>query len=298
MIANSVLDLIGNTPMVRINKVCSKPGVEIYAKLEGCNPTGGVKDRIALKMIEAAERDGRLTHDKIILEATSGNTGIGLALVAQAKGYRVLFAMSEGVSVERRKMMKAFGGDFVLTPKHLGTDGAIMKVRELLAAEPDKYFNPDQFSNEANKLAHYEGTAQEIWKQTEGRITHFVASLGTSGTLMGIGKALKEKNPNVKIIEAQPELGHGIQGLKNMGEAIVPPIYDPNMMDEHIIIETAPALEAARQIALQEGLIVGMSAGAAMIAVQNVVERLTEGVVVVLFADRGEKYLSTQLFSE
>ncbi|OHT04901.1 cysteine synthase family protein [Tritrichomonas foetus] len=247
-------------------------------------------------MIEEAEKSGELKEGKIILEATSGNTGIGLSMIGKSKGYKVVCVMSAAVSVERRKMIKAFGADVVLTAPELGTDGAIMKVREMLAEEPNKYFSPNQFSNENNKLAHYKTTAEEIWKQTNGKVTHFVASLGTSGTLMGVGKALKEKNPNIKIIEAQPEKGHTIQGLKNMEEAIVPKIYDPSLVDQHIIIESEAAFAVARRIVAEESLFVGMSSGAAMKAVLNVVPTLNEGCVVVIFPDRGEKYLSTKLF--
>lgn len=296
MIADNILELIGNTPMVRLHKINPNPKVELLAKLEGQNPTGSIKDRIALNMIEEAEREGKLKPGKIILEATSGNTGIGLSMIGRRKGYQVTIVMSAAVSVERRKMMKAFGAEVILTAPELGTDGAIIKVREMLRDEPDKYFNCDQFSNENNKLAHYKTTAEEIWNQTQGRITHFVASLGTSGTLMGVGKALKEKNPNIKIIEAQPELGHTIQGLKNMEEAIVPPIYDPNMMDEHIIIGSEEAFDAARRIVAEENIFIGMSSGAAMVAALKIIPDLSEGCVVVMFPDRGEKYLSTKLF--
>ena len=296
MIGDSVLDLIGNTPMVRINKMNTNKDVTVYAKLEGFEPTGSIKDRIALKMITEAEKSGELKPGKIILEATSGNTGIGLAMVGNQKGYHVIVVMSEAVSIERRKMMKAFGAEVILTAANLGTDGAIMKVREMMAENPDKYYNPNQFSNENNKLAHKK-TAEEIWKQTNGKITHFVASLGTSGTLMGVGKALKEYNSNIKIIEAQPEEGHKIQGLKNMNEAIVPKIYDPSMVDEHIIINTEDAYETARRIVKDESLFIGMSSGAAMKAVLDILPKLPkDSVVVVMFPDRGEKYLSTKLF--
>jgi len=296
MIHGNILDAIGNTPIVRINKMNPNPSVELYAKLEGHNPTGSIKDRIALKMIEQAEADGFLTKDKIIIEATSGNTGIALAMIGVVKGYRVQIVMSSAVSVERRKVIKAFGGEIILTAPELGTDGAILKVRELLAAEPDKYFNPNQFSNEFNKIAHYITTAEEIWEQTGGRVTHFVSALGTSGTLMGVGKGLKEKNPNIKIVEAQPVYGHYIQGLKNLEEAIVPEIYDVNEIDESIMIDTEEAYEMARRIVREEGIFVGMSSGAAMLAALRKIEKLESGVMVVILPDRGEKYLSTNLF--
>ena len=297
MIYGDILDTIGNTPIIKINKLNKNPNVLLCAKLEGFEPTGSIKDRIALKMIEQAEKSGDLTKDKIIIEATSGNTGIGLAMIGLVKGYRVQIVMSEAVSVERQQVIKAFGGEIILTPGELGTDGAIFKTRELVASEPSKYFNPNQFSNVYNKIAHYKTTAEEIWEQTEGKVTHFVSGLGTSGTLMGVGMGLKEKNPDIKIVEAHPVKGHYIQGLKNMEEAIVPEIYDPSQIDHSIMIESEEALEMARQIVAKEGIFVGMSSGAAMLAALEVIERLESGLVVVIFPDRGEKYLSTDLFN-
>ncbi|MCL2518558.1 MAG: cysteine synthase family protein [Oscillospiraceae bacterium] len=292
----NILEAIGHTPMVRINKINPNPNVELYAKLEGFNPTGSIKDRIALKMIEQAEAEGVLTKDKIIIEATSGNTGIGLAMIGVVKGYKVQIVMSSQVSVERQKVIKAFGGEIILTAPELGTDGAIMKTKEILAAEPDKYFNPNQYSNEYNKITHYKTTAEEIWEQTEGRVTHFVSGIGTSGTLMGVGLGLKEKNPDIKIIEAQPVKGHYIQGLKSLAEAIVPEIYDINEIDESILIDTDEAYAMSRRIVHEEGIFVGMSSGAAMLAAVRKIEKLESGVVVVILPDRGEKYLSTSLF--
>jgi S-sulfo-L-cysteine synthase (O-acetyl-L-serine-dependent) len=294
--AASILDLIGNTPMVRITRLCPNPKVTIWAKLEGFNPTGSIKDRIALKMIEQAEHEGSLTHDKIILEPTSGNTGIALAMIGAVKGYQVEIVMSEAVSVERRKMIAAFGARVTLTEAKLGTDGAIMKARELVRAFPEKYFMPDQFSNHYNQLAHYLGTAQEILRQTDGQIDYFVSSLGTSGTLMGVGLALKERLPSVKIVSAHPVRGHYIQGLKNLEEAIVPAIYDAAKIDRHIMIETEDAFDLARQIAHQEGVFAGMSSGAALVAARQVATEIESGTIVTLFPDRGEKYLSTELF--
>ena len=296
MLFNNIIETIGNTPMVRINNLNPNPAVELYAKLEGFNPTGSIKDRIALKMIEQAETEGILTKGKIIIEATSGNTGIGLAMIGVVKGYRVQIVMSSAVSVERQKMIKAFGGEIILTAPELGTDGAILKTKELVEAEPDRYFNPNQFSNEYNKIAHYKTTAEEIWEQTEGRVTHFVSALGTSGTLMGVGKGLKERNPLVKIIEAQPVKGHYIQGLKSLAEAIVPEIYDINEIDDSILIDTEEAYDMARRIVLEEGMFVGMSSGAAMLAAIREIVKLDSGLMVVIFPDRGEKYLSTDLF--
>jgi cysteine synthase B len=282
--------------MVRIQRLCPNPKVTLLAKLEGFNPTGSIKDRIALKMIEQAEHEGTLTRDKIILEPTSGNTGIALAMIGAVKGYQVEIVMSEAVSVERRKMIAAFGAKTTLTAANLGTDGAIMTARELVREFPDKYFMPDQFSNHYNQLAHYHGTAQEILSQTAGRLDYFVSSLGTSGTLMGVGLALREKLPSVKIVSAHPVRGHYIQGLKNLEEAIVPAIYDPAQIDRHIMIETEDAFELARQIAPQEGIFVGMSSGAALYAARTVASEIDSGTIVTIFPDRGEKYLSTELF--
>lgn len=295
-IYNNILETIGNTPMIRINHLNPNPDVEILAKFEGFNPTGSIKDRIALKMLEQAENEGVLTKDKIIIEPTSGNTGIGLAMIAAVKGYQVEIVMSEAVSIERRKMILAFGARVTLTSPTEGTDGAIRKVKELIKKYPKRYFNPDQFSNNYNKLAHYSTTAEEIWEQTEGKITHLVSSLGTSGTIMGVGMGLRHHNPKVKIVEAQPVLGHYIQGLKNMEEAIVPALYQPELIDEHIMIESEIAFEFARQIVKKEGIFVGMSSGAAMYAASEVAKKIDSGVIVVIFPDRGEKYLSTDLF--
>jgi cysteine synthase len=295
---NNILETIGNTPLVKLNKLFIKDGVEIYAKVEGVNPGGSIKDRIALKMIEQAEAEGVLNDSKIIIEATSGNTGIGLAMIGTIKGYKVQIVMSSAVSVERQKMIKALGAEIILTDGNLGTDGAIMKVAELVKENPDKYFNPNQYSNKYNKLAHYETTAEEIWEQTNGQITHFVSALGTSGTIMGVGKRLKEKNKEVKIVEAHPVKGHYIQGLKSMEEAIVPEIYDPSKIDNSILIESEEAFAMAREIALKEGIFVGMSSGAAMVAAIKTATELDRGFIVVIFPDRGEKYLSTGLFKD
>jgi len=294
--AGSILDLIGHTPMVRLNRLSPNPRVALYAKLEGFNPTGSIKDRIALKMIEQAEREGVLRPGVTILEPTSGNTGIGIAMIGAVKGYRVEIVMSEAVSVERRKMIQAFGATVTLTDAKLGTDGAIVRARELLRDFPDRYFMPDQFSNQYNQLAHYDGTAQEILEQAGGRVDYFVSSLGTSGTLMGVGLALRERVPGVRIVSAHPVRGHYIQGLKNLEEAIVPAIYDDRQIDRHVMIESEEAFEAARRVALEEGIFVGMSSGAALVAARTVAAELGEGTVVTIFPDRGEKYLSTSLF--
>ena len=294
--ADSVLDLIGRTPMVRINRLNPNPRVSLYAKLEGFNPTGSIKDRIALKMIEQAEREGALVRGKTILEPTSGNTGIGLAMIGAVKGYPVEIVMSEAVSIERRKMIQAFGATVTLTDPALGTDGAILKARQLVADFPAKYFMPDQFSNQYNQLAHYHGTAMEILEQTGGQLDYFVSSLGTSGTLMGVGLALKERLPSVKIVSAHPVRGHYIQGLKTMEEAVVPAIYDPGQIDRHIMVESEDAFDLARRAALEEGVFAGMSSGAALVAARCVASEVESATIVTILPDRGEKYLSTALF--
>ncbi|MFH0714103.1 MAG: cysteine synthase family protein [Candidatus Micrarchaeota archaeon] len=288
---------MGKTPMVRITKIIEKKGVEIYAKLEGFNPTGSIKDRIAIAMIEKAEKDGLLKNGKTIIEATSGNTGISLAMAAAVKGYPIEIAISAGVSPERIKILKAFGAEVILTNKNLGTDGAITKVKELIATNPEKYYSPDQFSNLANPNAHFEKTAREIWKQTNGEIDYFVAGIGSSGTLMGIGRYLKEMNPNVKIIAAHPTRGHKVQGLKNLDESLIPAIYNRNVMDEIIEVKDEPAFEFTRKLIRKEGLFVGISSGAALYVASKIAERITTGKIVVIFPDRGEKYLSTELFN-
>ncbi len=270
----------------------------IFAKVEGFNPTGSIKDRIALSMVQQAEAEGALTKGKTIIEPTSGNTGVALAMIGAIKGYDVEIVMSDAVSVERRQMIKAFGGTVTLSDGKFGTDGAIRKARELVKANPGKYFMPDQFSNEYNKMAHYRTTGDEIWKQTGGNVDYLVSALGTSGTIMGIGKALREHNPDVKVVSAHPVKGHYIQGLKNMEEAIVPSIYDPSQIDITIMVETEAAYEMTRQIVKREGIFVGMSSGAAMYAAAEMAKRIDSGVIVTILPDRGEKYLSTNLFPD
>ena len=293
---NNVLELIGNTPIVRINRLNPNKKVNIFAKLEGQNPGGSIKDRIALKMILEAEKAGKLTNDKTIIEATSGNTGIALAMIGAVKGYKVEIVMSDAVSVERRKMIAAFGAKITLTDGKLGTDGAIKKTRELVAKYPKKYYYTDQFSNNNNILAHYETTAVEIWEQTKGQIDYFVAAIGTSGTLMGVGKFLKQMKPGIRIVSAEPVKGHYIQGLKNMEEAIIPAIYDREHLDDIVMVETEAAFDLARQVARNEGIFCGMSSGAAMYASLEVAKKIEKGNIVTIFPDRGEKYLSTSLF--
>lgn len=295
-IKNNILETIGNTPMVRINSLNPNPDVNIFAKLEGFNPSGSIKDRIAVKMISEAERDGRLRPGQTIIEPTSGNTGIGLAIIGIVKGYPVVIVMSEAVSVERRKIIRSLGGKVILTPAEEGTDGAIRMARRMVAQQPDKYFMPDQFANAANYLAHYETTALEIWQQTSGEIDYLVCALGTSGTIMGLSKFLKQMKPSIKIVCAQPVKGHYIQGLKNMEEAIVPEIYDPSKIDIQELIESEDAIEMARQLIKKEGIFAGMSSGAAMLAAARTAARIGSGNIVVLFPDRAEKYISTVMF--
>lgn len=296
MISNNILETIGKTPLVRINNLSSNPNVNIFAKLEGFNPTGSIKDRIAVQMVEQAEKEGKLTKGKIIIEPTSGNTGIGLAIAGIVKGYEVVIVMSEAVSVERRKIIKSYGGTVILTPANEGTDGAIRLAHKMVNENPDKYFMPDQFSNAANYQAHYKTTATEIWEQTQGNIDYLVCALGTSGTIMGISKFLKQHKPEIKVVCAHPIKGHYIQGLKNMEEAIVPAIYDPSRIDVQIMVESEEAIATARRIIAKEGIFAGMSSGAAMLAAIKTAEMIEKGNIVVVFPDRAEKYLSTSMF--
>ena len=298
MVKKNILETIGNTPMVRINNLYVKPGVNIYAKLEGFNPTGSIKDRIAMQMIKQAEREGKLVPGKTIIEPTSGNTGIGLAIIGIVKGYDVEIVMSEAVSVERRKMIRSYGGKVILTPAAEGTDGAIRLAHKLVEENPGKYFMPDQFSNAGNYQAHYENTAIEIWQQTEGEIAYLVSALGTSGTIMGVSRFLKKMQPNIKVVSAHPVKGHYIQGLKNMDEAIVPAIYDPSRIDIQVMVESEEAIAMAREIIAKEGIFAGMSSGAGMLAALRTAERIDAGNIVVIFPDRAEKYLSTSMFDD
>ena len=298
MVKKNILETIGNTPMVRINNLYVKPGVNIYAKLEGFNPTGSIKDRIAMQMIKQAEREGKLVPGKTIIEPTSGNTGIGLAIIGIVKGYDVEIVMSEAVSVERRKIIRSYGGKVILTPAAEGTDGAIRLAHKLVEENPGKYFMPDQFSNAGNYQAHYENTAIEIWQQTEGEIDYLVSALGTSGTIMGVSRFLKKMQPNIKVVSAHPVKGHYIQGLKNMDEAIVPAIYDPSRIDIQVRVESEEAIAMAREIIAKEGIFAGMSSGAAMLAALRTAERIDAGNIVVIFPDRAEKYLSTSMFDD
>ena len=297
-IAQNILETIGNTPMVKINQLNPNKSATVYGKVEGFNPTGSIKDRIALSMINQAEIEGKLTPGKIIIEPTSGNTGVALAMIGAIRGYGVEIVMSAAVSAERIQMIKAFGGTVTLTDRKMGTDRAIRKARELVKENPDKYFMPDQFSNQYNLLAHYRTTGEEIWEQTNGKIDYFVSAVGTSGTLMGVAKVLKAHNPNIKIVCAHPVKGHYIQGLKNMEEAIVPAIFDPSMIDIQIMVETETAYEMTRNIVKKEGIFVGMSSGAAMYAAIETAKKIDSGMIVAILPDRGEKYLSTALFAK
>lgn len=294
---HSILNHIGNTPLVEIRRLNPNPNVRILAKLEYLNPGGSIKDRPALSMIEEGERAGELTPGKTVIEATSGNTGIGLAMVCSVKGYRLLLAMSEAASVERQQILRARGAEILLTPGHLGTDGAIEEVYRLARENPDAYFMTDQFNNPANWMAHYNGTAVELWDQTGGTLTHLVATIGTSGTLMGLSRRLKAFNPEIRIIGVEPYLGHRLQGLKNMKEAYQPEIFEKRLLDEKVNVEDEPAFEMTRRLAREEGLMVGMSSGAAMVVAAEVARMLEQGTLVVIFPDGGERYLSTPLFA-
>lgn len=294
----NILSMVGNTPLVEIRRLAPGGKVRIFAKLECHNPGGSIKDRTALYMIEQAEKRGELTKDRTILEATSGNTGIGLALVAAVKGYRLVLAMSESASEERKKILRAMGAELRFTPGALGTDGAIEYVYNLHRERPEEYFVPDQFNNEDNVNAHYHGTAEEIWRQTEGRVTMVVATLGTSGTAMGISRRLKEYRENIRIVGVEPYLRHKIQGLKNMKESYRPGIFDRGRLDEKVNIHDEDAFAMARRLVREEGILAGMSSGAAMHVALDKAKELEEGFIVVIFPDSGERYLSTELFAD
>ncbi|RJP22817.1 MAG: PLP-dependent cysteine synthase family protein [Candidatus Abyssobacteria bacterium SURF_5] len=294
----NILETIGATPLVKIRKVVKNTKAILYVKLEGQNPGGSVKDRIALSMVEAAEKDGSLTKEKIILEPTSGNTGIGLAMVALVKGYRLHVTMSAAMSEERKKTLLALGATLILTDPGKGTDGAILKAQELLKENPDKYWQPNQFNNPANPEIHYRTTAEEIWRDLSGNVDVFVAGLGTSGTLMGTGKRLRELNPKIRIVAVEPVLGHKIQGLKNMKEAIVPGIYSEDGWDEKVTVDDVTCHIYTRRLSREEGIFAGMSAGAAFYAAVQITEQRESGNVVCIIPDRGDKYLSTALFTK
>ncbi len=294
---SNVLECIGNTPLILINRMNPNPKVRLYVKWEARNPGGSIKDRPALCMIECAEREGVLTPDKTIIEATSGNTGIGLAMVAAVKGYRIMLVMPETASLERQKVLKALGAELLLTPGSLGTDGAIEEVYSLVRKDPDRYFMPDQFSNPANPLAHYLGTGPEIYEQTGGKVDAVVITLGTTGTAMGILKAMKDRNPSIRVIGVEPYPGHKVQGLKNMKESYVPAIFDRHAMDRILPVRDEDAFEMARRLAREEGIFAGMSSGAAMAAAVQVAAEMEEGTLVAVLPDGGDRYLSTNLFT-
>ncbi|MDD2272923.1 MAG: cysteine synthase family protein [Desulfuromonadaceae bacterium] len=296
MKGQSLLESIGSTPLVEISSLCTNPGVRIMAKIEGNNPGGSIKDRPARSMILAAEASGELTLDKVILEPTSGNTGIALAMIAAARGYRIKLVMPGCVSVERRSVLEAYGAEIVLSPGCEATDGAIRLAHKILDSEPGTYYMPNQYANPNNVLAHYETTAPEIMEQTGGEITHFVAGVGTSGTVMGVAKYFHEAKPDVCVVAVEPVLGHKIQGLKNMEEAIVPPIYDPHAYDRKLVVEDDDAFETARLLAMREGIFCGMSGGAAVAGALRLAAELESGFIVVIIPDRGDRYLSTNLF--
>lgn len=295
-IVNNVLELVGNTPLVRINRLNPVPGVDLLVKLEVRNPGGSVKDRIGLKMIEQAEASGELRPGKIVLEASSGNTAIGLAMVCAVKGYQLLVTMSESASEERKRILKAYGAQILLTPGYQGTDGAIEEAYRMARDEPDKYVLVDQFNNDANWLAHYEGTGREIWEATEGRVDVVVIAMGTTGTLMGVTRAMKQFNPQVRVVGVEPFKKHKLQGLKNMKESYPPGIFKPEEPAAIVNVDDDSAYEMARRLAREEGIFVGMSAGAAMKVAVDEARALGRGTVVTLLPDGGERYLSTSLF--
>jgi cysteine synthase B len=298
-----LVDRVGKTPLLRFERIGAQfPNVETYAKAEWFNPGGSVKDRAALAMIRDGERTGNLRPGKIILDATSGNTGIAYGMIGAALGYRVKLCLPASASPERKQILKAYGVELVITPGDEGSDGAIRRVREINAAEPGKYFYPDQYSNPANPGAHYATTAPEIWEQTQGRITHFVAGLGTSGTFVGTTRRLKEFNPRIRCISVQPDSGfHGLEGLKHMATAIVPEIYDRSLADEDLPARTEDAQQMVKSLAREEGILAGVSGGAALWACFDVARRLPpheRAVIVTIFPDSGEKYLSERFWTE
>jgi cysteine synthase B len=299
----SVVDRIGNTPLLRLGRVGSEfAGVEFYAKAEWFNPGGSVKDRPALNMILEGERSGKLTPGKIILDATSGNTGIAYAMIGAARGYHVRLCLPSNASPERKRILKAYGAELIFTDPAEGSDGAIRMAKKLHAREPQLYFYPDQYNNPANWQAHYHGTAKEIWEQTGGRLTHFVAGLGTSGTFCGAARRLKELNPRIRCISLQPEGPmHGLEGWKHMPTAIVPGIYDASLADENLPIQTEDAYRLVKRLAREEGLLVSPSAGGALTGAFEAARRLPRGesaMVVVIFPDGGDKYLSERFWDE
>jgi S-sulfo-L-cysteine synthase (O-acetyl-L-serine-dependent) len=295
--ARTLLELVGNTPLLRIRLFEAEfPRLEVYAKAEWFNPGGSVKDRAALAMIEDGERRGALTRDKVIIDSTSGNTGIAYAMVGAAKGYPVKLVMPRNVSEERKQLVTAYGAEIVFSDPLEGSDGAIRLVRQVIAEAPDRYFYPDQYSNPTNPLAHYNGTGLEILEQTGGRVTHFVAALGTTGTFVGTARRLKEHDPRIATVAVMPEQFHGLEGLKHLPSSIVPKIWNPEHADELWESPTEPAYDLARRLSQSEGILVGHSSGAALWGVAKLAEQVGEGVMVTIFPDSGDRYLSTGLY--
>jgi cysteine synthase B len=295
----SILDLIGRTPLIRLRQIeKSCPGVEVYAKAEWQNPGGSVKDRAAARMIAEGEQSGKLTTGKVILDATSGNTGIAYAMIGAARGYKVKLCVPENASQERKLILRAFGAELVLTSPLESTDGAIREARRLYAESPDRYFYPDQYSNDANWRAHYDTTGPEIIEQTAGTLTHFVAGLGTSGTFVGTARRLRQFNPSIKLISFQPATAfHGLEGLKHMESAMVPKIYDASIADQDLRVESEDAFDMVRRLAREEGVMAGISSGAAVAAVLQVAKTLTSGIVVTVCPDGAEKYLTEKFWN-
>ena len=295
MIHSSILDMVGNTPLVEIAEFSPKPSVRLFAKLEGQNPTGSVKDRIVALMVQSAERDGRLRRGQTILEPTSGNTGIALALVGQLKGYPVKVVMPDAVSGERIELLRAFGAEIIFSPGELGTNGSVAMAREV-AAEHSDWFMPFQYENEDNPRAHYETTAPEIIADLPD-LTHFVAGLGTGGTLTGAGRRLKEHDPTIRVVAATPHPGDLVQGLRSLEEGYIPPVFDERVLDGRIVVDSATSFRATKELAQRSGIFAGISSGAVVRAAQKLAERLDEGKIVCLLADGGWKYLSSGLWT-
>ncbi|MDQ3362667.1 MAG: cysteine synthase family protein [Actinomycetota bacterium] len=296
----NVTELVGNTPLLELPAIAAEtPGVRILGKAEWHNPGGSVKDRPALWMIRDGERSGALTPEKTILDATSGNTGIAYAWIGAALGYKVKLCMPKNASEERKKILRAYGVDFVLTDPGEGSDGAILEARRLYAEDPERYFYPDQYSNPANPRSHYESTAPEIWEGTDGEVTHFVAGLGTSGTFVGTSTRLRELNPEIKVVSFEPDSAfHGLEGMKHMGSAIVPPIYDPMIADENRATATEDAYAMVKRVAREEGILIGISAGAAVATALEVAREIESGTVVTILCDGADKYLSESFWEE
>jgi len=292
--------LIGNTPLLRLERIAREfPHIELYAKAEWANPGGSVKDRAALNIILEAERAGLMTREKVLLDSTSGNTGIAYAMICAARGYRLKLCVPSNVSLERKRILRAYGADVVFTDRLEGSDGALRKARELYAQNPALYFYADQYNNPANWLAHYHSTGPEIFEQTQGRVTHFIAGLGTSGTFIGTTRRLKELNPEIRCISLQPDSAfHGLEGLKHMPTAIAPQIYDSAVADENLEVGTEETYAMARRLAREEGLLVGISSAAATVAALKVAEKVRRGVIVTVFPDSGHRYLSEEFWNE